>query len=162
MILDGIDLTKRRFLIAEIGNNHEGDASLAMEMVAAAAEAGADAIKVQAITPDRLVNISQSERIVQLSKFKLSLETFQEMAQLARSKGSQFMASAFDLDSLDEILDLISAAKNCVIGPHFQAPRSCGCEKTEAPGDFDWYGYDRRNSIYHGNRGRESTERKYP
>jgi len=111
MILDGIDLTKKRFLIAEIGNNHEGDASLAMEMVAAAAEAGADAIKVQVITPDRLVNISQSERIAQLSKFKLSLETFQEMAQLARSKGSQFMASAFDLDSLDEIFDLISAVK---------------------------------------------------
>ena len=42
MILDGFDLDKGRFLVAEIGNNHEGDASLAMEMVDAAAEAGAD------------------------------------------------------------------------------------------------------------------------
>ena len=33
MILNGFDLSKQRFLIAEIGNNHEGDASLAKELV---------------------------------------------------------------------------------------------------------------------------------
>ena len=111
MILDGFDLDKGRFLVAEIGNNHEGDASLAMEMVDAAAEAGADAVKVQVIAPDRLVNVSQTERIAQLSGFKLPLSTFADMADRARSKGVQFMASAFDLDSLDDIFDMISAVK---------------------------------------------------
>ena len=111
MILNGFDLSKQRFLIAEIGNNHEGDASLAKELVAAAAEAGADAVKVQIINPERLVNVSQTERIAQLSRFRLPLSTFEEMAEIARSKGAQFMASAFDLDSLDEIFDLISVVK---------------------------------------------------
>lgn len=111
MILDGFDLDKGRFLIAEIGNNHEGDASLAMEMVDAAAESGADAVKVQSIAPDRLVNVSETARIAQLTGFKLSLETFSAMADRARSKGVQFMASAFDVDSLDEIFNIISAVK---------------------------------------------------
>ena len=111
MIIDGFDLDKGRFLIAEIGNNHEGDASLAMEMVDAAAEAGADAIKVQTINPERLINVSETARIAQLTGFKLSLETFSDMADRARSKGVQFMASAFDVDSLDEIFDILSAVK---------------------------------------------------
>ena len=111
MKLGGVDLNESRFLIAEIGNNHEGDASLGMEMVAAAAEAGADAVKVQVITPDRLVNYSQTERIAQLTGFKLPLSVFQEMANLATSKGVQFIATPFDLDSLDDIFPMVSAIK---------------------------------------------------
>jgi N-acetylneuraminate synthase/N,N'-diacetyllegionaminate synthase len=104
-------LDRRRFLIAEIGNNHEGNASLALEMVDAAAEAGADAVKVQVITSERLVNISQTQRIAQLNGFRLSPETFRSMAERANSKGVQFMASAFDIDSLDAIFDLVTAVK---------------------------------------------------
>ena len=111
MNIGGVDLDKSRFLIAEIGNNHEGDAALAMEMVAAAVEAGADAVKVQVITPDRLVNYSQTERIAQLTGFKLPLSTFQEMADLATSKDVQFIATPFDLDSLDGIFPMVSAIK---------------------------------------------------
>ena len=111
MILDGYDLNERRFVVAEIGNNHEGDASLAMEMVAAAADAGADAVKVQVIAPDHLVNIAQEERIAQLTRFRLPLSTFEDMARLARSRDMQFMASAFDLESLDSIFDSVSAVK---------------------------------------------------
>lgn len=39
-------------VIAEIGINHEGDADLACRMVEAAADAGADAIKLQTANPD--------------------------------------------------------------------------------------------------------------
>ena len=39
-------------VIAEIGINHEGDADLACRMVAVAAQAGADAIKLQTADPD--------------------------------------------------------------------------------------------------------------
>lgn len=111
MHIGGLDLSTRRFLIAEIGNNHEGNSSLALEMVDAAAEAGADAVKVQVITAERLVNISQTQRIAQLNGFRLSPETFRSMADRAKSKGVQFMASAFDVDSLDGIFDLVTAVK---------------------------------------------------
>ena len=49
------DLNDRVMIVAEIGNNHEGDAALAHDMIAAAAEAGADAVKFQTIEPARLV-----------------------------------------------------------------------------------------------------------
>ena len=111
MLIESLDMDKRITVVAEIGNNHEGDASLAMEMVAAAAEAGADAVKVQVFTPERWVNIAQKERIAQLTGFKLPLETFEEMAKLAKSKGMLFIATPFDTDSLDAVTEFVSAVK---------------------------------------------------
>jgi N,N'-diacetyllegionaminate synthase len=111
LILDGRDLLEERLLIAEIGNNHEGDSQLAMEMVAAAAEAGADAVKVQVIVPERLVHASQSERIAQLHRFRLPLATFAAMAALAKTKGMLFIATPFDPDTLASVVDMVSAVK---------------------------------------------------
>ena len=47
MTINNIDTDKKVFIIAEIGNNHEGDFELAKEMIALAAKAGADAVKFQ-------------------------------------------------------------------------------------------------------------------
>src|SRR5262245_17312647 len=104
-------MQQERLLIAEIGNNHEGDSQLAMEMVTAAAEAGADGVKVQVIQPERLVHASQSERIAQLSRFRLPHETFAAMAGLARSKAMLFIATSFDVDTLERMTALVSAVK---------------------------------------------------
>src|SRR5687767_4461626 len=111
MLIAGRDLTRERMLIAEIGNNHEGDPKLALELASAAAESGADVIKVQLIDPERLVNISQTQRIEQLSRFRLPMQTFEEMAQIAHSKGALFMASALDVDSLNAIAPLLDGIK---------------------------------------------------
>lgn len=111
MILCGKNLDRERILVAEIGNNHEGDPALAMQMVTAAADAGADAVKVQVIDPERLVNKCQVERIEQLSKFRLGMPTLLKMADLARARGIGFLASAFDEDSLLEISRLVDGVK---------------------------------------------------
>lgn len=111
MHIGRFNLDDQVLVVAEIGNNHEGDPSLALEMVAAAAEAGADAVKVQVINPEKLVNRSQVERIAQLSAFRLPLSAFAEMASLAQAKGLLFLASAFDIQSLESIVDLVSAIK---------------------------------------------------
>lgn len=105
------DLTRERILIAEIGNNHEGDSKLAIELAHAAVESGADVVKVQLINPERLVNISQTQRIEQLTRFRLPMQTFEEMAKIAHAKDTLFMASAFDVDSLEEINPLLDGIK---------------------------------------------------
>jgi sialic acid synthase SpsE len=66
---------------------------------------------VQLIDPERLVNISQTQRIEQLSRFRLPMQTFEEMANISRAKGSLFMASAFDVDSLQAISFLLDGIK---------------------------------------------------
>lgn len=102
MKIGDVDLAQRSFLIAEIGNNHEGNAELAIRLAEAAVEAGAHAVKVQLINPLRLVNRSEEQRIAQLSRFKLERDVFLEMARRVRDRGALFMASAFDCDTLAE------------------------------------------------------------
>ncbi len=66
------DLDERVFIIAEIGNNHEGSFDRAEEMIGRAKEAGADAVKFQTIVPERLVSVSEEARIAQLRRFQFS------------------------------------------------------------------------------------------
>jgi len=113
VIIGTHDTARRPLLIAEIGNNHEGDAGFALELAEAAVEAGADAVKVQMIDPPRLVNIAQAERIAQLSRFRLERDVFREMARRVRKRGRLFLASVFDCATLAEVqydLDAIKIA----------------------------------------------------
>lgn len=89
------DLDAGVLIIAEVGNNHEGDARLAAEMVRAAADSGADAVKFQTIDPERLVAPSQTARLAQLRRFALSEGTFRELAGLSRDLGMLFLTTPF-------------------------------------------------------------------
>lgn len=105
------DTAERVFIIAEVGNNHEGDFGRAREMVAAAAQAGADAVKFQTIDPPRLVSAQQTERIAQLSRFKLSHDQFASLAEEARARGILFLSTPFDLDAVRFLSPLVPAFK---------------------------------------------------
>jgi len=48
----------RPYIIAEVGINHNGDPVLAREMVAAAWEAGADAVKIQTFITEKFLHPS--------------------------------------------------------------------------------------------------------
>lgn len=111
MIIGNFDTSKQPLLIAEIGNNHEGDAVLAREMADAALDAGAQAVKFQLINPLRLVNRSQTQRVAQLTKYQLPIKVFADIADRTRSRGGMFMISAFDLESLAAITPHLDAIK---------------------------------------------------
>jgi len=93
------DQYSRTFVIAEIGNNHEGDAALASEMLRAAAAAGADAVKFQIISPERLVASTEVNRLKQLRKFTLTEVEWAEVFHEASQIGVEGFATAFDIQS---------------------------------------------------------------
>lgn len=111
MKIGASDSAVRPLLIAEIGNNHEGDPAQAIALVDAALDAGVDAVKIQVIDPPRLVNISQGPRIEQLTRFRLADETIDAMARRTRAAGAWFMASAFDEGSLMRVAPWCDAIK---------------------------------------------------
>jgi sialic acid synthase SpsE len=111
MRIGPIDTTQKVFIIAEIGNNHEGDFGLAQDMVRAAAAAGADAVKFQTINPVELVSASQTARVAQLEKFRFTYDQFGQLAELAGSCGALFMSTPFDLDAVTFLDGLVPAFK---------------------------------------------------
>src|SRR5438046_2974319 len=48
-------MSERCFIIAEAGGNHNGDFDLALRLIEAAAAAGADAVKFQSFSADKIV-----------------------------------------------------------------------------------------------------------
>ena len=101
---------KRVFVIAEIGNNHNGSVELALEMVDAAHEAGADCVKFQ------MRNMSSVYRKKSLAKqgedlgteyvldllerFQLSQDEHKKVAQYCDDKGILYMCTPWDSDSI--------------------------------------------------------------
>ena len=73
------DPSKKVFIVAEIGNNHEGSFDLAMEMVEAAAKTGVDAVKFQTFIPEFFVSRDDEARLERLNKFKLTHDQFRKL-----------------------------------------------------------------------------------
>lgn len=106
---------KRCLIIAEAGVNHNGDLHLAKELIRVAAEAGADYVKFQTFSADKLVtrmakqaeyqrqNLQSGENDSQynmLKKLELSYENHRELIKTCKYYGIEFLSTAFDNDSL--------------------------------------------------------------
>jgi N-acetylneuraminate synthase/N,N'-diacetyllegionaminate synthase len=93
------------FVIAEIGGNHGGNVDLAREMIAAAAKAGADAVKFQIFRTDRML-AARSEYFDDFKNEELSPDDFRALKEFAEAQGIVFFATPFDFDSADALADL--------------------------------------------------------
>jgi sialic acid synthase SpsE len=105
----------RVVVIAEIGNNHEGDPDLAVRMLEEAAKAGADAVKFQTSVPELFVSSDQIERLALLNKFALSPETYQRLAERAKELEVAFISTPLDLKSaafLEPLVDVFKVASS--------------------------------------------------
>lgn len=111
MIIGPANTRERVVVLAEIGNNHEGDLDVARELVRAAAEAGADAVKIQAIAPERLQRADDPARIAQLERFSLGMAGWQALAELADDLGLAYVASVFDTETLAALAPTLDAVK---------------------------------------------------
>lgn len=90
---------KKTFIIAEIGNNHEGDFKLAKKLISLAAKAGADAVKFQTFIPEYYVSSSNPDRIEKLKSFQLSQNEFRQLSKFSCDCGVLFFSTPFDIDS---------------------------------------------------------------
>jgi N-acetylneuraminate synthase len=107
-------MTEPVFIIAEAGVNHNGDLTLARELVDRAAEAGANAVKFQTFDAKKLASRTAPKAVYQkqtteaaesqldmLRKLELPREWHHELRERALTRGIDFLSTAFDPDSLD-------------------------------------------------------------
>lgn len=111
MKIGSVDLDHDVLVVAEIGNNHEGDVALAERLIGLAAEAGAQAVKFQTIVPERLVGPDQTARLAQLRRFALSPADHARLAAVAARAGVMFLSTPFDVGSVDMLDPLVPAFK---------------------------------------------------
>jgi len=111
MKIGPIDLASDVLVVAEIGNNHEGDVELAEELVCRAAAAGAQAVKFQTIRPELLVSSADAARLAQLRRFALREADFQRLADVARRQGVMFISTPFHLGAVHFLDPLVPAFK---------------------------------------------------
>lgn len=103
------------FVIAEIGNNHNGDFELAKRSILAAKESGADAVKFQKRDIQSLLSKEMREMPYEnersfgktygehREKQELSIEQFKELKDYSESLGMVFFATPFDKPSADAL-----------------------------------------------------------
>ena len=106
-------------IIAEAGVNHNGDISLAKRLVDVAVDAGADLIKFQTFSADRLatrqakkadyqiVATEKSEtQYEMLNRLELSESMHIELIDYCSNRGIGFFSTGFDIESVDTLVSL--------------------------------------------------------
>ena len=90
---------QRCYVIAEIGNNHEGSFDTARRLVDAAASTGVDAVKFQTYRTELFISPRHAERFARMKRFELSYEQFRMLSEQAHALGLDFISTPLDLES---------------------------------------------------------------
>ena len=106
------------FIIAEAGVNHNADLEMALALVDAAADAGADAVKFQTFKAEALASAAAPKADYQirttdegesqldmLKRLELPREWHRDLAERSREKGIAFLSTPFDMESLRFLVD---------------------------------------------------------
>jgi len=94
------------FIVAEIGNNHEGSFKNAIRLIEAAKESGADAVKFQIYDPIKYSSPKDKKRIIQLKKFALNKKDIINLKKKSDELGIIFFATPFDIKSANLLNDI--------------------------------------------------------
>tara|TARA_Y100000389_G_C17469590_1_gene529103 strand:+ start:4373 stop:5380 length:1008 start_codon:yes stop_codon:yes gene_type:complete len=87
------------FIVAEIGNNHEGSIKNAIRLIVAAKNAGASAVKFQIFEANKLSSPKDKKRISQLKKFILKKKDVFILKKKCDELGIIFFATPLDIKS---------------------------------------------------------------
>lgn len=107
------------FIIAEAGDNHNGNFELALKLVDKAVEAGADCVKFQTFITENIISKfaekaeyqkentgSDETQFEMVKKLELSFEQFREIQKYCEEKGILFLSTPFDLDSVEFLQEI--------------------------------------------------------
>lgn len=96
------------FIIAEVGNNHQGKFELAKKSVDFAYESGADAVSFQyaPISTYCIRSMYNDERLSFLKECEFSLDKITELRDYAKKLDLAFSVNVEDSDTLDNMLDI--------------------------------------------------------
>ncbi|MCW7472027.1 N-acetylneuraminate synthase [Leptospira levettii] len=112
-------MKQKTIIIAEAGVNHNGDLKIAEELIQVAAKAGADFVKFQTFQSNSIssklagraeyqkANMKEDgSQISMLKKLELNYEMHQHLIQVCKQNKIQFLSTAFDLPSIDLLIQL--------------------------------------------------------
>ena len=102
--------TKKIYIIAEIGNNHEGSVVTAKNLIKSAYRSGVDAVKFQTYITEEYVTKSNPS-FKRLKKFELRPEDFIELYSYAKKLNLDFISTPLDFSSAKLLIDLCSQIK---------------------------------------------------
>jgi len=115
----GQNMSRKTLIIAEAGVNHNGDLELAKQIVKAAANAGADLVKFQTFTAERLAIDSapkadyqnqttdqKQSQFAMLRQLELTAEMHEQLIVYCSKQGIGFFSTGFDLQSVDYLASL--------------------------------------------------------
>jgi N,N'-diacetyllegionaminate synthase len=111
--------SKKVFIIAEAGVNHNGSIQIAKKLINVASDAGADAVKFQTFKAENLATIYAKKAKYQtkttdlnesqfqmLKKFEINFEKHKKLISYCKKKSIMFLSSPFDIDSADLLNNL--------------------------------------------------------
>jgi len=98
-------------VVAEVGNNHEGNFEVAKQLVRSAAECGVAAVKFQTFQTRYFANPTDQARYDRLRSFELSYPEFEQLQQLAKSLGLLFISTPLDIESARFLGPLVDCYK---------------------------------------------------
>ena len=112
-------MTNRTLIIAEAGVNHNGDLALARKLIDVAVDAGADLVKFQTFSADRLVTksavkadyqtrttASRESQHEMLRHLELTEGMHHDLMAHCVARGIRFFSTGFDIESVDLLVGL--------------------------------------------------------
>jgi len=104
---------KKTFIVAEIGNNHQGSFKIACKLIQEAKRAGVDAVKFQTFKTEDFVSPHEKKRFKKLKKFELSNQDFEKLSVITKKSNLKFISTPLDIKSaffLNNIVDCFKIA----------------------------------------------------
>lgn len=112
------------FIVAEAGVNHNGNLSLARQLVDVAAASGADAVKFQTFRAEKVVTAgapkaayqlettgAEEDQLEMIRRLELPFEAFRELSAYCQARKIIFLSTPFDEESVDFLDDIVPVFK---------------------------------------------------